>query len=124
MAKTNFRGYLQQERVPLKKYFYVLRPLLAVRWLLEYRTPAPIAFGQLLPLVEQDTGLRAAIDTLLAAKRVSPELGLAPQVPAIQRFIVTELARLETLQLQPAAQADAEPLLSDLFRDLLRETWS
>lgn len=56
-------------------------------------------------------------------QRVSPELGLAPQVPAIQRFIVTELARLETLQLQPAAQADAEPLLSDLFRDLLRETW-
>jgi len=123
MAKTNFRGYLQQERVPLKKYFYVLRPLLAVRWLLEYRTPAPIVFGQLLPLVEQDTGLRAAIDALLAAKRMSPELGLAPQVPAIQRFIVTELAWLETLQLQRAAQADAEPLLSDLFRDLLRETW-
>lgn len=26
MAKTNFRGYLKGDLVPLKKYFYVLRP--------------------------------------------------------------------------------------------------
>lgn len=32
MARKNFRGYLQGEQVRLKKYFYVLRPLLAVRW--------------------------------------------------------------------------------------------
>ena len=32
MAKTNYRGYLQETIVPLKKYFYVLRPLLAARW--------------------------------------------------------------------------------------------
>jgi predicted nucleotidyltransferase len=32
MARKNFRGYLQGETVRLKKYFYVLRPLLAVRW--------------------------------------------------------------------------------------------
>jgi len=31
MAKTNYRGYLKEEIVPLKKYFYVLRPLLAIR---------------------------------------------------------------------------------------------
>lgn len=32
MARKNFRGYLQGDEVRLKKYFYVLRPLLAVRW--------------------------------------------------------------------------------------------
>ena len=36
MAKTNFRGYLRADLVPLKKYFYVLRPLLSVRWLERY----------------------------------------------------------------------------------------
>jgi uncharacterized protein len=35
MAKTNYRGYLKAEVVPLKKYFYVLRPVLAARWLEE-----------------------------------------------------------------------------------------
>jgi uncharacterized protein len=52
MAKTNYRGYLRQEEVPLKKYFYVLRPLLAVRWLERYGSPAPIEFSKLLHLID------------------------------------------------------------------------
>lgn len=123
MAKTNFRGYLQADLVPLKKYFYVLRPLLSVRWLLAYGSPAPIEFARLLAMVEDDPALCDAIDTLLAAKRAAPELGLAPQVPAIQRFIVTELARQEELQLVREEGPEVVSLLSDLFRDILRETW-
>ena len=52
MAKTNYRGYLRQEEVPLKKYFYALRPLLAVRWLERYGSPAPIEFSKLLHLID------------------------------------------------------------------------
>lgn len=123
MAKTNFRGYLQTELVRLKKYFYVLRPLLSVRWLLEYHSPAPIEFGKLLHLVDGEAGLREAIDALLAAKRETPELGRAPQVPAIQRFIVSEFARLESLHIARDPRPAVEPLLSELFRNVLRETW-
>ncbi len=36
IAKTNYRGYLHKESVPLKKYFYVLRPLLAILWIEKY----------------------------------------------------------------------------------------
>lgn len=123
MAKTNFRGYLQAELVPLKKYFYVLRPLLSVRWLLEHRCPAPIEFARLLTLIEHDTALREAIDALLLAKRAAPELGRAPQVPAIQDFIVAELGRQELLRMPRDPRPDPMPLLSDLFRAVLRETW-
>ncbi len=45
MAKTNYRGYLMAEMVPLKKYFYVLRPLLATRWIETYRSAPPIEPG-------------------------------------------------------------------------------
>lgn len=44
MAKTNYRGYLRDDRVPIKKYFYVLRPLLSIMWLEKYGEPAPIEF--------------------------------------------------------------------------------
>jgi predicted nucleotidyltransferase len=37
MAEGNFRVYLHGERVRLKKYFYVLRPVLACQWV-ESRT--------------------------------------------------------------------------------------
>lgn len=124
MATTNFRGYLQQDQVPLKKYFYVLRPLLSVQWLERYQTPAPIEFQKLLHLIDAQPALREAIEQLLIEKQQSPELGLAPQVPAIQRFIVDELARLASWQGQPQQQDPAAvQLLSELFREQLA-VWS
>jgi len=123
MAKTNFRGYLQAEMVPLKKYFYVLRPLLSVRWLVEFQRPAPIEFQLLLQMIDSEPSLRAAIDELLAVKSRSPEMGLAPQVPEIQSFIETELRQQEVLQLPKHEKSDAVPLLDELFRTVLRESW-
>jgi len=122
MAKTNYRGYLQGDLVPLKKYFYVLRPLLSVRWLERKGTPAPIEFARLLETIDEPA-LLAAIDALLARKRVSPELGLSPQVPAIQDFIVRELARLENSVPARFERRQVEPDLSALFRAVLREAW-
>jgi uncharacterized protein len=68
MAKTNYRGYLQAEKVPLKKYFYVLRPLLSVRWIEKHGTAAPLEFERLLPLIEDRAGLTGDIQDLLALR--------------------------------------------------------
>ncbi|ALV08834.1 nucleotidyltransferase domain-containing protein [Roseateles depolymerans] len=123
MAQTNFRGYLQNEQVPLKKYFYVLRPLLSVRWLERYQRPAPIEFQRLLEMADKVPGLVPAIQDLLVLKQSSPEMGLSPQVPVIQRFIEQELQRLEHIRPDPQPRAEVEPLLSELFRTVLKETW-
>lgn len=123
MAKTNFRGYLQTPQVPLKKYFYVLRPLLSVRWLEKFGTPAPIEFDKLRDLIENDPALQRAIDDLLAVKRASPEMGLSPQIVPIQRFIECELDRLETIRPTRSERREVEPLLSELFRSVLKEAW-
>jgi len=123
MAKTNYRGYLQNDLVPLKKYFYVLRPLLAVRWLERNGTPAPIEFDRLLAMVD-DRALLDAIDALLAQKRASLELDLSPQVPVIHEFIARELARLDDIVPERFERRDVEPRLSSLFRDVLREAWA
>jgi uncharacterized protein len=116
MAKTNYRGYLRQELVPLKKYFYVLRPLLAVRWLEAYRRPAPIEFGKLLHLLEGRPELIRDIHALLARKREAPEMGLAPQVASIHSFIESELQRAEASDHAPAEPArDSSERLNELF---------
>jgi uncharacterized protein len=116
MAKTNYRGYLRQDLVPLKKYFYVLRPLLSVRWLEAYRRPAPIEFGKLLHLLDGRPELIQDIQTLLARKREAPEMGLAPQVASIHAFIESELQRLEASDHAPAEPArDATERLNELF---------
>jgi uncharacterized protein len=121
MAKTNYRGYLKADLVPLKKYFYVLRPLLAVRWLERYGSAAPIEFHKLLHLIDDRPELLAAIDALLELKRGAPEMGLSAQVPAIHRFIEDELARLETIAPERDDLPPKLPQLNALFHAVLRE---
>ena len=48
MAEGNYREYLQGEIVRAKKYFYVLRPVLACRWILDRGTPPPMLFSELI----------------------------------------------------------------------------
>lgn len=68
MARKNFRGYLQGDNVRLKKYLYVLRPLLAVRWIDDGRGRPPMRFAELVEGVVDDAGLLAEINQLLAIK--------------------------------------------------------
>jgi predicted nucleotidyltransferase len=69
MARGNIREYLRGEMVWRKKYFYVLRPLLAMRWIDQQLGPVPIEFGMLLDATVENPRLRAAIQELIAAKR-------------------------------------------------------
>ena len=45
MAEGNYREYLKRDMVRAKKYFYVLRPILACQWILEKGTPPPMLFS-------------------------------------------------------------------------------
>jgi predicted nucleotidyltransferase len=97
MAKTNNREYLQTQRVKLKKYLYVLRPLLACRWIEQGRGPAPMLFQILVDELVKDAELRVAIDELLRQKRGALELAEGPRVPALNYFIEVELERCKTI---------------------------
>ena len=122
MAKTNFRGYLKGDLVPLKKYFYVLRPLLSVRWLQRYGFAAPIEFEKLLHLIEDKPDLVADIHALLERKRAAPEMGLEPPVRSINAFIETELERLESFTPPSPQRGEIISKLNDVFHHSLRET--
>ena len=93
MARKNFRGYLQGEHVRLKKYFYVLRPLLAVRWVEAGKGVPPMRFDQLLAGSELETGLREEINALLERKQRAGEAEYGPRRPLLHAFIQSELLR-------------------------------
>jgi uncharacterized protein len=123
MAKTNFRGYLRDDLVPIKKYFYVLRPLLAVRWLEKYQAAAPIEFQKMLHLIDDDPHLLDDIDVLLERKRGVKEMGLEPRFPRIDAFIESELLRLESVEASATPRGNVISDLNELFRSTLTEVW-
>lgn len=124
MAKTNYRGYLKADMVPLKKYFYVLRPLLSVRWLERYGTAAPIEFGKLLHLIEGQPELVEDINALLARKQAAPEMGLASPVASINAFVESELERLEEVNQAARERGEVLGRLNEVFHRCLDEAWA
>ena len=86
MAEGNYREYLKGDLVRAKKYFYVLRPVLACQWILNQGTPPPILFSELMK-AELPVELIDAVNQLLELKMNSPEVRLIPKIPEINEYL-------------------------------------
>lgn len=119
MARKNFRGYLQGEAVRLKKYLYVLRPLLAVLWIDRGLGKPPMRFADLVAGIIEDAGLLAEINQLLAIKMRSGEAEYSPRWPCIHAFIERELAGAERNVDYKKPQGDSAALDAFLMQTVL-----
>ncbi|MCL6327348.1 nucleotidyltransferase domain-containing protein [Pectobacterium polaris] len=115
MARKNFRGYLQDETVRLKKYFYVLRPLLAVRWIEAGKGMPPMRFSQLLAGTVDDPYLLAEIHQLLEIKQRSGEAEYGPRREAIHAFITQMLNDVDNPAVLPDSQSVDDTMLDALL---------
>ena len=95
-AKSNYREYLHGETVRLKKYFYVLRPILACRWILEKQTPPPMLFTDLAKAC-LDEALVPAVNELLDLKMNTPELGEGKRIGVINDYLDASILDIEEL---------------------------
>jgi predicted nucleotidyltransferase len=86
MADKINRHYLQEDEVKIKKYFYVLRPILACMWIENYKESPPMEFEKLLTQIT-DKELLDAISELLKKKRAGVELGVEPKIKVLNTFV-------------------------------------
>ena len=96
MAEGNFRGYLRGDMVRAKKYFYVLRPVLACRWVLERGTPPPMLFSEL-AASELPESLRPTVERLLHIKMHAPEIQTIPREPELQAYLEQSIEEIKGL---------------------------
>lgn len=86
MAEGNYREYLKGDLVRAKKYFYVLRPVLACQWILDWGTPPPMLFSELLK-AELPVELIDVVNQLLELKMNSPEVKLVKRISEINEYL-------------------------------------
>lgn len=119
MAKSIARQSLDGDRVTRKAYLYVIRSLLAVRWVERHDTPPPVPLPDLVDACVTSDDLRDAIEALIREKRRGTELGTGPRHPVLHPFIDDEIARLDATPLGTRPpRRDVEPL-NAFFRDVL-----
>ncbi len=96
MAEGNYREYLKGEMVKAKKYFYVLRPVLACRWVLNRNTPPPMLFSELAS-VELPEYLRPEVERLLEMKINSPEIKLIPRIDILNEYLDKSITEIKSM---------------------------
>lgn len=95
MAEGNYREYLKGDLVRAKKYFYVLRPVLACRWILDRGTPPPMLFSVLMK-AELPEELTNTVNKLLELKMNSPEVKLIPKVSELNEYLNESILEIKT----------------------------
>lgn len=122
LAESQYRRFIADEtRVPLKKYFYSLRPALALMWLrINPDAPVPMNLGELRSGVSLPTDVSGFLDELFEKKAVTKELGDGARHEALDRLIETEIATAkENVAGLPAGDASLLDEANVLFRELV-----
>lgn len=123
MAQGNYREYLKGESVWLKKYFYVLRPILAVQWIERKYGVVPTEFEVLVEKLVTELSLKMAIDALIQSKRDGAELDYGPRIDPISKFVEQELERFENYEVEHEKHSTPIEKLDELFINALAEVW-
>ncbi|MGV3599992.1 MAG: DNA polymerase beta superfamily protein [Dyadobacter fermentans] len=125
MAEGNYKDYLLKDMVRVKKYFYVLRPILACDWIRTTNTMAPTEFMTLLDSQVNDDRLRSEIDSLLIRKSSGEELSEEPRIPRLHDFLTERIAFFkEYVKDLPSPTLPDTASLNSLFRETLAEVWN
>ena len=93
-ARNNYKVYLSGDEVRLKKYFYALRPILAAKWVDDYRTPPPMLFDELVQ-AELRQDMLPVVEELVRVKKATPEIGRGPKIPELDAYITEQIELIQ-----------------------------
>ena len=123
LGARQYETYVKDKtQVKIKKYFYIVRPALAVRWIRLYpQTFPPMNFQELVKGCKLDSDLKSALKDLLVAKSKSKEVGLSQRIDIIDAFIADEFAQGRALAANLSAyKSDHKPAANRLFRNFIK----
>lgn len=124
IARNKYEEIMSTDRVKIKRYFYILRPILACMWIEKNNTMPPMEFSKLMADRQLDSSLVDEINKLLEKKTSGLEIDIEPKSPVILDFLKSELDHyeqyLKTVRKEKTSGCDS---LNTLFRETLKEVW-
>ena len=119
MAEGNYRDYLRGEMVRAKKYFYVLRPIIACKFILENGKPQPMLFTDIVKS-ELPEDMSETFYQLLDLKMNSPEIKEIPRIDQLNRYLDTGIVSVkEQIEKLPDTPVQDWNELNELFFSVL-----
>ncbi len=124
IARNKFEEVMSTEQVKIKRYFYILRPILACMWIEKNNTTPPMEFSKLMAAQQLEGALVNEICKLLEKKTAGLEIDIEPKSPVIIDFLKNKITHyeqyLKTVRKEKSSDYEA---LNILYRETLREVW-
>ncbi|MDR1489191.1 MAG: nucleotidyltransferase domain-containing protein [Desulfovibrio sp.] len=120
MKKSRARYW--EKKASVKAWFYLLRPLFAMRWIELGKGVPPMRFDLLMDGVVADATLRQELDALAEAKRRGGEQDGFTPPPLTEAFVCGEWDRLER-EIPTLAVERQKADLDDVFKTVLAAAW-
>ena len=118
-AKSNYKEHVSGDLVKYKKYFYVLRPLLACIWIEQKKCPPPVLFQNLVDEV-LDEDMKPVVSDLLQKKVQMSEADKAPRIHALDDYIEDNLEHFKQLAASMADDRNEDwTALNEVFIQML-----
>ncbi len=118
IAKNSYKLNPLTETIKLKKLFYVLRPLLAAKWILDKKTVPPMDLPNLMQEIEDEKVLNR-IKELLAFKATANEDYVHTLEPLLKEYIVSLFELVESAKLENPKEMESHESLDLVFQKLL-----
>lgn len=123
-ARGQWRRELEgRDEVNPKQYFYIVRPLLALRWVLDFGTPPPMDLARLAPGVGLPLPVSEALARLTADRQQQPAGATAARIPEIDAWATRQLELLSPGRITVRDVAGGRRFADaadDLFRQSIR----
>jgi uncharacterized protein len=121
LVKKNFTSLQKNEKIKIKLYLYVLRSIMAAKWIEKHQSVPPVDFKELL-MVMPDCMVKEEAKKLLVSKQAGEDY--IDKNILINEFIIDEIDRIEKYVKDLNSKvADSTEALNRIFRETLKEVW-
>lgn len=121
LVKKNFTSLQKNEKIKIKFYLYVLRSIMAAKWIEKHQSVPPVDFKELL-MVLPDCMVKEVAKKFLVSKQAGEDY--IDKNIIINEFIIDEIDRIEKYVKDLNSKvADSTETLNRIFRETLKEVW-
>ena len=115
----DYKYIKNHKEVKVKKYFYLLRPILSAKYVLDFKDVPPIEFDKLRQIITPKN-INEIIDNLLKIKKNSEETQLIQKNQELDQYIENTFINVKNeIELLPKEKEKSWDLLNEEFKKVI-----
>lgn len=121
MTKRNMEKYLRDEPIGTKKWMTIVRPWLAYKWIMQYRTFPPNGINEMIVQLNMSVDIKSLITSMVVSRVKGKEV---PHLKHMEEYIKEDLLKVDgTLENLHSDDSIQWGKVNETFITILEDVW-